>query len=794
MRPGRLWPALVLVLVSAAASAAPRLSARVRMVASGQLAARYLGVGGDDRAHVLVEVDGGAAALQALGFDAQPLTARRAAVRAGSDELARLVARPEVRAVEERHLLHPLLDKSAAAIFAPQGRMESGVDGTGTLVGIVDTGIDFRHADLRHSDGKTRLEALFDASQSNDGRHPELGDYTGRIWLRDEIDAQLAADATMQTAAVPVTEQDVNGHGTHVAGITASNGLATDHGFPAGRYVGIAPGADLIVVQATNGGASFTDTDVLNGLQVISAYAQKLGRPLAVNLSLGGPGGPHDGSSQLEQAIDEIFPADRPGQVVVVAAGNDGSEDLHGGASMIDGEVVLPLALDRYTDADGSVAIEIWYQGALSIAVETPGGHLTAGVPAGQSLTTDQLVTNHTAEGKIVINNDAQPHDDGRTNAGISLVGPSGASPVTGTWKLHVRGQATRFDAWVVESPSSAAPAKFTGQIDEDERVGLPATAHNVIVVGSFGSRDSWTTVDGMSIQRTNVIGAPSTFSSSGPSSDGRFVPDVLAPGEYIISALSADAHPDMPGTAFYVPGHPTFGWADDGLHAVLRGTSQASPHVAGACALLLQANPALDVGAIREILRVTAHAPPAGWAPREGFGQLDVAAALRYLRGQRGTAVDATASIVGVSRDLLPPGDATTVVTVTPRDASGVPIGPGHTITIDASAGTAVGDVVDTGWGRYERTFAAHAPRGSVARISVTADGVALAAHPAVYIAADRSEIGANFVARGGCATTPSPGRTSRTSWPLVLAALVIGLGFARNSRRRGGRSTLQR
>jgi hypothetical protein len=309
-----------------------------------------------------------------------------------------------------------------------------------------------------------------------------------------------------------------------------------------------------------------------------------------------------------------------------------------------------------------------------------------------------------------------------------------------------------------------------------------------------------------MPVTRTGVVGQPSSFSSSGPTADNRFAPDVLAPGEYVVSALSADASPDSPTSAFFVAPGSHLTWGDDGVHAILRGTSQASPHVAGAIALLFQADPTLTPTSAREILRVTAHDGGAGYTPKLGFGRLDVLAAATYARGARGSTVSATASSVGLSRDVVPPGDETSVVTVTPRADDGMALGPGHTVVITASAGTATGDVVDLGSGRYERAFAAHAPRGTSAVVSISVDGVALAAHPTIYIVNARSEIGAPFAAGGGCGLagpTEPPGRAGASRDParpsgFLLAVATVFVAFAtaraarRKSRRRGPGRTL--
>ena len=72
--------------------------------------------------------------------------------------------------------------------------------------------------------------------------------------------------------------------------------------------------------------------------------------------------------------------------------------------------------------------------------------------------------------------------------------------------------------------------------------------------------------------------------------------------------------------------GDPDFLWADDGVHAALRGTSQAAPHVSGAVALLFQLNQGLRTSQLRELLRTTTSGVP-GYSPYSGFGKLAVSA-----------------------------------------------------------------------------------------------------------------------------------------------------------------------
>jgi subtilisin family serine protease len=752
-------------LIGLSASADP-LSARLRMVARGQLP----GAG----TLVTVRVAGGAETLRRLGLDARVLSADVAALTVDGDALAYLASMP-VR-VEPSRRLHPLLDRAALAIGAPAARAATGVTGRGALVGIVDTGADFRHGDLRGLDGHTRIAAMLDQSHPADDRHIDLGSYGGAIFLREEIDAVLDAEIAGTTPALPIEEIDDEGHGTHVASIAAGTGLASGNGLPAGRYLGIAPEAELLIARTTDEAGNISDVGVLSACRFFLDRAAALSRPLVVNFSLGAGAGPHDGTTNFEQAFDQLFPQDTAGRVVVVAAGNDGGRDLHAGGWALDGEITLPLLLPA--DGAGELSLELWYRGGIELAVETPDGRQSELVGIGGN--SDDSFE---GQGRVLVDNARQASPSGAIEAGVVLQ-PIGGRLTAGTWKVHVRGRAIRYDAWL---HPSAVPAHFSDRLVTDDRLAIPATAHGAIAVGSTVTRLDWPTADGRDFVPTGAdptrTGGPSFFSSPGPTADGRFAPDVSAPGEYVVAAMSRDATPDKPRSVFRADVDDLAALvADDGVHGALRGTSQATPMVTGTIALLLSAAPQLTSETAREILRVTA-APvegTAGWSPRVGFGRIDVAAALAFLNGARGTIADPQISRVGVSRDLLPPeSEETTTVTVTPRDASQRPLGAGRVVSIELSAGEPLGGVVDRG-GRYERVFVAHAPRGAVGIVSVLVDGIALTTQPRVYFVPSRAEAGGDLRPGGGCAVGRGAPATA-VSWALVL---VVAVGLLRRRR----------
>ncbi|WP_018686919.1 S8 family peptidase [Actinokineospora enzanensis] len=146
-----------------------------------------------------------------------------------------------------------------------------GLDGTGTRIAVVDTGVDSGHPDL-----KDKVAAAEDFTGSGD---------TG----------------------------DHNGHGTHVASTIAGSGAASG-----GRYRGIAPGATLLSAKV------FDDTGSGEMSQVMAGVEWAAGQGVDVlNLSLGG--GVTDGSDPLSRLVDELSAS--TGMLFVVAAGNYGSGD-----------------------------------------------------------------------------------------------------------------------------------------------------------------------------------------------------------------------------------------------------------------------------------------------------------------------------------------------------------------------------------------------------------------------------------------------------------------------------------
>lgn len=346
----------------------------------------------DGRLRVLVELAPWVSPALLTAFSPEPAAGRVVLAQVAPGELSALAALPGVLRVEACRTLAPLLDLSGAETRASQVHSApTGLDGTGVVVGIVDTGLDFRHPDFLDSQGNTRLLYLLDLSEKALAG-AALASSGARAYTEQEISAQLALERSLgKNALVTVLHRDISGHGTHVAGIAAGNGQAASPGFAAGRFVGMAPGARLIAVQAAaaNDGA-FHDADVPHGIRFVFERAAALKRPAVVNLSIGTQLGPHDGTSLLAQAVSALTGDDKPGLVIVTSVGNDGGRDLHAtGWPRLDGPVQVGLQIPTYkpTSSKELVHLELWYgDGSLEIRLTSPAGRTLGPVAYGQSL------------------------------------------------------------------------------------------------------------------------------------------------------------------------------------------------------------------------------------------------------------------------------------------------------------------------------------------------------------------------------------------------------------------------
>jgi|GEM_PF-1002269 len=591
---------------------------------------------------IKTELDNGT--LQKLGISVQSRIGDIVTALVPLERIAPLANHPKVEYVQGSRVLKLHNDVSMPEIGAPEVRNQYAVTGKNVIIGIIDTGIDWRHQDFRKPDGTTRILAILDFSDpgdvNGDGKLDGPNQYGATLYTQSQINNAL-------NGIGQINHKDLVGHGTHVAGTAAGNGRAFGNRIPAGTYVGVAPEASLVIIKATRdrGGFNFETTDYLNGISFLDSVAKALNQPYVVNLSFGGSQGPHDGKDLSEQAIDQLLSAPNSRcKAVVVSAGNEADQNIHAsgtfgaGLTEIETKFTVPTYTPNSDKINDYIVFEGWYKAIYnySVKIVTPSGTTQGPISSGRegAFQTDDgtIYISNAKSGPSSLNGDKQIL--------IQIYDfDANKPPKSGEWKITVIGSVGRFDLWL--AGASMEDVALTSNIDPTMILGTPGTAFHAITVGSYITKRSWIDLDGNSVGFPGlVLGQASSFSSPGPTRDGRTKPEISAPGEMIAASYSSDASPTSEYSIFKTgtSSLPNGYICQDGKHAVSKGTSFAAPHVSGLIALMLQKNPQLTPSQIRQAIIAsprtdlnTLAVPNNKW----GYGKLDARSSFKFIAGQ---------------------------------------------------------------------------------------------------------------------------------------------------------------
>ena len=582
----------------------------------------------------------------------------------------------------------------ASALRSGSAPNWTGLTGKGVIVGIVDDGLDFRHGDFRKADGTTRLLGLWDQRAAGAAGKPPTGFTYGGECTTAMINAAINGDMAA------CTQPSAGAHGTHVGGIAAGNGQGTGNAQTAYRFVGMAPEADILSANSIAGGVS--GNVVVDAIAWMKTKAAAAGKPLVINMSLGSYYGARDGTSNFEQALSN---AGAVGVILTAAAGNEGSAAIRGEAPISqDGQVAFDLDIKA---GQTSVTLEAWYPGtdAYSIVVKGPTCTATASIPATAS---DGI---ETPCGLIVVSNAGPfPTNDDRQ---LNIVFRSGGSTLAaGAWRVTFTGTTVAKANTPLSIVTSETGSDFTiSAINGQPFTGITSqiltdtsSAKRVIGVASYNTNYAWTRQDGVASSGTPDHGAVndlSSFSSRGPrrmcSNAAKcppvMKPEITAPGAMIMSTKAGDKKVDRNDAEVV---------ERDGVHIAFNGTSMATPHVAGAIALMLQKKPTLTPEDVRQLLftnvQKTSFTPAV-----PTFAGTDVPAAPNYTWGYGVLDVKKAADAIST----------TTANVVTAFEFLYQPENR-YFLTIDAAEANAIENgAAGPGWLRTGFTFKAYATTG---------------------------------------------------------------------------------
>ena len=427
------------------------------------------------------------------------------------------------------------------------------LSGTGVLVGIIDSGIDYTHPDFCNADGTTRIAALWD--QSLTVGTPPNGYALGTLFSGEQINEALEEELPERRREL-VPSVDLSGHGTHVAGIVAGNGRASG-----GKYRGVAFESELLVVkleEIRSGTAEISGTArLMEAVDFCVRFAMEQNRPLALNLSYGTREGAHNGRSLLETYLNMVSKMAKC--VICVGTGNDGVGRSHAGGRLAEGEAVeIELAVEGQ---EKSLELELWknYPDEFTVELVAPSGEKTEfryGV--GERVTAFSSAFLYSAWGKTIRLGNAEVEGfwsaptiyQNLSELRISITAEEERLGV-GVWRLRLVPEHIvegTFDIWILEGLESSQSGFLVP--DSYRTLTIPSTADGVISVGAY---------DFGTLQLAS-------FSGRGTAREaGRMKPDLVAPGVDIMSC------------------------APGGGYTRRSGTSMATPFVTGGAALLLE-------------------------------------------------------------------------------------------------------------------------------------------------------------------------------------------------------------
>ena len=558
--------------------------------------------GNGDELAVILDYSGDLRPLQALGVKVRTQLGSIITANIPFDAVDRIADLPGLKYVQPAMRFYPMLDMSVPNTRANLVRSGvapewTGYTGKGVIIGSIDTGIDANHQDFKDPAGMSRVLYVWDQSTGTGGSNHPAGYSYGTEWTKAQVDA---GQYTLHDG----------GHGTGVMGIAAGDGSATGNGWPAYRYVGMAPEADIMAVKST-----LYDDAIIDGMNYIKNKASALGKPCVINLSIGSQMGAHDGTSAIERAIDQIS---GQGVVVCTASGNSGTSDtthyIHAQWSTPSHNSQVTAGLNVTATRANPFYMDLWYRGddSIDITLTSPNGYR---ITKATGSTTGGYFS--TPDGGIWIDNapgGANPYNNDRE----CMVFVQNA--LAGAWTLTAKGQTINSGGTCNAYIESFQNVYWSSYGTNLGSVTIPGTSSSVITVGGYYTKTQWNNVDGTPRSGGGSTGAFFNTSGEGPTRDGRQKPDMCVPSIAIATALSATTTTDP---AYLV---------EDGVHRIQSGTSFAVPHMSGGAALLLQRDPTATATEIKSYLMSTARADSfTGAVPntRWGVGKLDVQAAM---------------------------------------------------------------------------------------------------------------------------------------------------------------------
>lgn len=493
---------------------------------------------------------------------------------------------PEINHVEIGIPVYKKMDQARPVTFVDDVQNGTGLKspytGKDVIIGFIDGGFEYGHPAFYNTDrSELRIKRAWNQNATS-GTKPTGYNY--------------GAEYTTSTAILNTgTDDRFETHGTHVAGIAAGADKANSN-----IYYGIATEADLVMVSYNYEDGSYDNVSVLDGVKYIYNYADNVGKPCVINMSLGTHYGPHDGTSTFDRLCDQL---QGEGKLLVGSAGNEGVDNFHISKDFTSSDNTLKTFFNFADRNELYGTADIWGTANKSFAVQVVVYNASNGTEKYTSdiinATTSNVkeitlnASSHGASGTVRI----VSQKDSYNNKGHALVTVELSSLYNNYYiGLKITATESTVHAWSDNYYSQFTDNSISGWTNgnSEHSVGeIGGTGKRIITVGSFNTKN------------VAKIGDISYFSSVGPTIDGRTKPDITAPGSTVTAAFSSYA---VASDSYYANNVEKRSAIDAKYYYYgnLQGTSMAAPHVTGIVAIWLQAKNTLTPEEVRTVLQRT--------------------------------------------------------------------------------------------------------------------------------------------------------------------------------------------
>ncbi|XZI43508.1 S8 family peptidase [Clostridium perfringens] len=466
-----------------------------------------------------------------------------------------------------------------------------GLDGSGVIVGIVDTGIDYLNKEFMREDDTSRILTIWDQKST---KKPNDSVYVGSIFTNEDINNAIKSKSDGGNPYDIVDSRDEIGHGTKLASIVGARGYNR-------TIKGIAPNCDFAIVKLLtslsyekafreNGIESipvYNEAEIIAGIEYLKNYAISVNRPLVICLAIGCTEASHDGRGLFSRYLTTI--GSIRGVAVVAGVGNEGSSQGHASGvielenSVEKVELSIPREIKNF-----NLAFWIQRPNIVSLNIKSPSGEESSFIDAKISLERSfKFILTDTS-----VNINYYVPD---TFTGNELIFIDFKDIKPGIWTFELRGDYItngRYDVWL--APSSLLPenTKFL-KPNPLNTLMVPATARYVISVAYYNS------------QTQSLLAE----SGKGFNINGWINPDITTAGKDVLTMFPGDRVGRM------------------------SGSSPATAIIVGICALLFQwgiingNDRTMNSSKLRSYLIYGATRIPGQIYPNEstGYGYLDL-------------------------------------------------------------------------------------------------------------------------------------------------------------------------